>query len=206
MTARWPLRALLLALLAALLSWAPPVAGAQDGRARRAAEKVRMGAALVRAGNPGSAVAYYREAIRIDPRHEPAYVGLGELYRAQGRDSDALEAVRAGLRRRPRSIPLALLLATEAATILRRAARAEPGSVPVQRALGELARERGAFAESLAAYRAVLRLTEGDPRRAEAHAEARRFVAALRLLVREVDPPSRCEQSEVRRALCEGRD
>ncbi len=210
-TPAWPLRALALALLSALLWGSPPAAAAQDGRARRAAEKVRMGQALVQAGNPGSAVAYFREAIRIDPRFEPAYVGLGELYRAQGRDSDALEAVRAGLRRRPRSVPLTLLLAAilgpsdpaEAAAILRRTAEAEPRSVPVQRALGALARERGAFAEALAAYRAVVRLTADDPARADAHAEAARLVAALRLLVRDVDPPSRCEDTEVRRALCD---
>lgn len=212
MTPAWPLRALALGLLTALLCGGSSLAEAQDGRASRAAEKVRMGTALVRAGNPGSAVAYFREAIRIDPRFEPAYVGLGELYRAQGRDSDALEAVRAGLQRRPRSVPLALLLAAivgpsdpgEAATILRRVAEAEPRSVRVWEALGALARERGAFAEALAAYRAVVRLTAGDPEQADRHAEATRFVAALRLLVRDVDPPSRCEESEVRRALCEG--
>ncbi len=170
-----------------------------------------MGAALVRANNPGSAVAYFREAIQIDPRFERAYVALGELYRAQGRSSDALEVVRAGLRRRPRSVPLSLVLAAivrpsdpaEAARVLREAARADPSSVAVQQALGELARDRGAFAEAIAAYRAVARLTEDDPARAETHAEAIRFVAALRLLVRDVDPPSRCEASEVRQALCD---
>jgi len=211
-TPPWPLRALILALLSAVLCAAPLAAEAQDGRARRAAEKVRMGRALVGAGNPGSAVAYFREAIQIDPHLEAAYVGLGELYRGQGRDSDALETVRAGLRRRPRSVPLALLMAatlgpsdpSEAMAILRRVAEAEPESVPVQRALGALARERGAFAEALAAYRAVARLTAGDPAQAEVLAEARRFVAALRLLVGDVDPVGRCEDTEVRRALCEG--
>lgn len=197
---------LLVGLLGALAS---PVE-AQDGRARRAAEKTQMGIALVRANNPGSAVAYFREAIQIDPSFERAYVGLGELYRAQGRHSDALEVVRAGLRRRPRSVPLSLVLAAivqpsdpaEAARVLREAARADPSSVAVQRALGELARDRGAFAEAIAAYRAVARLTEGDPAQADAHAEARRYVAALRLLVRDVDPPSRCVGTEVRQALC----
>lgn len=210
MSAAWRVPRLALALLVALAALAPPAGSAQDDRARRAGDKTRMGRALVRAGNPGSAVAYFREAIQIDPRFEPAYVALGELYRAQGRDSDALEVVRAGLRRRPRSVPLALVLAailqpsdpTEAAAVLRRAAAADPSSVAVHRALGAMARERGAFAEAIAAYRAVARLTEGDPAQTEARAEALRFVAALRLLVRDVDPPSRCEASEVRQALC----
>jgi len=209
MSLAWRVLPLALSLLAAFSLAAPTTAGAQDGRARRAAEKTRMGAALVRANNPGSAVAYFREAIQIDPRFERAYVALGELYRAQGRDSDALEVVRAGLRRRPRSTALALVLAAivqpsdpaEAARVLRDAARADPSSVPVQRALGELARERGAFAEALAAYRAVLRLTEADPD-SEARAEAARFVPALRMLVADVDPVSRCEDTEVRQALC----
>jgi len=210
MSLSWRVLTLTFSLLMALLVGAASPAGAQDGRARRAAAKTRMGTALVRANNPGSAVAYFREAIQIDPRFEPAYVALGELYRAQGRDSDALEVVRAGLRRRPRSVPLALVLAAivepsdpaEAAEVLREAARADPRSVAVQQALGELAREQGAFAEALAAYRAVLRLAADVPEHREAYAEAHRFVAALRLLVRDVDPPSRCEDSEVRRALC----
>ena len=199
-------------LLLVLAVWATSthVATAQ-GRTRRAAERTAMGQALVRAGNPGSAIAYFREAIQIDPAYVPAYLGLGELYRAAGRDSDALEVVRAGLLRRPRSVPLAMLLAgvvepgdpAQAAAILSEAVSREPGSVEAQRARAELARRRGAFAEALASYRAVVNLTEDatDPASAALCEEARRYVAALRLLVRDVDPPSRCVDTPVRRAL-----
>jgi len=209
MSLPWRIRLLASSLLVASSLSAVATASAQGGRARRAAEKTRIGDALVRANDLGSAVAYFREAIQIDPRFERAYVALGELYRAQGRDSDALEVVRAGLRRRPRSTALALLFVAivrssdplEAARVLRDAARADPGSLSVWRALGGLARERGAFAEALAAYRAVLRLTVDAPE-SEARAEAARFVRALRVLVVDVDPVSRCEDTEVRRALC----
>ena len=185
---------------------------AQDRRAQRAAERTALGQALVRAGNPGSATAHFRDAIRIDPAFAPAYLGLAGIYRDAGRFSDALDVLRLGIRRRPRSVPLALLLAevlaetdrAAAAEVLRDTVRRAPQSVEAHRARGALARERGAFAEAIASYRAVVRLTENaqEPALAEVHEEARRYVAALRLLVRDVDPVGRCEGTPVRRALC----
>ncbi len=199
-------------LLVVLVALGATGAGAEaQGRERRAAERTAMGRALIGAGNPGSAAAYLREAIQIDPRHEAAYVALGGLYHDAGRDSDALEVIRAGLRRRPGSVPLAVLLARvlepsnpdEASAILRQATRREPDSLVAHRARAGLAQRRGFFAEALASYRAIHRLTEGAADQEELHTEAARYVAALRLLVRDVDPVSRCEPTEVRRALCD---
>ena len=177
-------------------------------RTQRAADLASRGSSLVRAGNPVSATAYYLDALHTDPGYEPAYVGLGALYRDANRPSDALEVLEAGYRRLPRSAAIVILLADvlqrtgrsrDAADVLRQAARSSD-DLRLLEARADLARERGAFGEAIASYRAILRLA--GPDQAELRAEAERYEAALRLLVRDVDPAARCEGTPVRRALC----
>ncbi|MEM9072320.1 MAG: tetratricopeptide repeat protein [Myxococcota bacterium] len=186
----------------------------------RAERLVSTGRAFLRAGDPGSALAYFREAIQVDRRFAVAYEELASLYLTREQLSTALEVLRAGLRRRPDHIPLHLLLARalrdqgaadEAIDVLRDLVRQEPRSVAAHAQRAAFARDRGAWAEALSSYRAIVFLAEEAERSATAPPreevpeatlrEAREHVAALSLLVGEVDPARRCG-SPVRDALC----
>jgi tetratricopeptide (TPR) repeat protein len=170
-------------------------ATAQGTRAARAAEVVAMGDAFARSGDWGSAAGYYREALTIDASHTEAYAGLARSYRARGSLDDALETVRAGLRRRSHEPSLQLILC-ELLEVSgdRRAALAAASDLVRHHAdhvagwlrLARVAQSSGRFARALAAYRAVLRLT-ADPSVADG---ARRHVRALAILVGENDPVS----------------
>ena len=56
---------------------------------RRARQLVRRGDRLLAAGDRGSAIGYYRDAVRAAPRSPIGYVALGEAYRARRSFDDA---------------------------------------------------------------------------------------------------------------------
>lgn len=187
-----------------------------SGREARAARLRAMGQAFRAAGDPGSATGYFRDAIRVHPDDPEAYVALGQIYLERGSASDALEVLSAGIRRRPDHGPLWRGLATvleergalgDAAEALRQLAQRAPDDPAAHVARAELARRRGAWSEALGAYRRVVDLAaSGTAVEPEMVAEARRYVAALAILVGGVDPVrgAACDDpSAVRRALAQ---
>lgn len=209
------LAALVVALAAASPGAAQPP-GDRSGRRDRAARLRAIGRALAAAGDPGSAAGYYRDAIRVDPSDAEAYEALGTIYLERGSIGDALEVYAVGLRHRPDHAPLlrgqARALAARgdldgAATALRALIDAAPEDVLAHLDRAALARRRGAFSEALASYRAILDLAaRGRPVAEEGLSEARRYAAALVLLVEANDPVAgaidcAAEPSPVRRAL-----
>lgn len=198
--ARWLLS------LALAIGWA----SSANAQSSRAAHSIRAGEAHLAAGDRGSAIAYFREAITADPFAARAYEGLGACYRGRGSLDDAREAYRAGIARVPEHAPLWLGLARtleaqgaldEAAAALRGLLARQPAHHEALTLRAELARRRGAWSEALAAYRALL---AGGALTSEQEAEARRYEAALQILASPLDPisaPRACGGSPLRRAL-----
>ena len=188
-------------------------AGAQPSRpiSPRAASLIRTGEAYLAAGDRGSAIAYFRDAIAADPQAAPAYEGLGECYRGRGSLEDARRAYEIGLARLPDAAPLWMGLARtlEAMCALDDAARAlrsllarHPDHLEGLAFRADLARRRGAWSEALTTYRALL--SRARELSSDQVSEARRYEAALRILARPLDPvsaPRACEASPLRRAL-----
>jgi tetratricopeptide (TPR) repeat protein len=174
-----------------------------------------MGQAFLAAGDPGSAMGYFRDAIAADRRDAASYVLLGNIYLERGRTNDALSVFSAGLRYRPDHGPLwrGLARGFEASGELDRAADAlreltarVPDDWEGHYARAGLARRRRAHAESQASYRAVIDLAAaGVDVPEEQLALSRRYVAALGVHLGELDAvrgPDRCASgSPVRRAL-----
>ncbi|MBX3270034.1 MAG: tetratricopeptide repeat protein [Sandaracinaceae bacterium] len=200
--------------LTALLFGASVPASAQPARgeragAARAARLISRGEAYLAAGDRGSAIGYFREAIDADPLAARAYLRLGEAYRERGSLDDARAVLEAGLERAPDEPALWLALAgallaagdlDAAAAAVRGLLERRPDHAEAMRLRAELARERGAWSEALTAYRARL----ASPASPEEAAEALRHERALRILARPLDPvsaPRACEGSAVRRAL-----
>ncbi len=212
----------MLAGLVAWGSWGPSASaqgstlaeGMAGGRSGRAQRLQRTGQALVLAGNPLSAVSFFRRAIQVDPSFVPAYVELANVYLArEGGALRALEVVEVGRRRHQENEALSLVYVrvlrqldrdADAAQVLRHLVQREPDSAAAHALRAELARSRGAWSEALASYRALLRLAErGSDVTEESAADARRNVAALQILTRAVDPiRTECEGA-VRAALCD---
>lgn len=202
-------------VLLAVISTATPASAQGDpgGRAARAAQLRARGDAHVAAGDRGSAVGWYRDAISADPTDALAYERLGRIYLERGSFGDARAVLEAGAARRPDHPGLARALAdllermgatADAARVLREMARRAPDDGELQIARAELAQRRGAWSEALDAYRAVVAMrAAGAPIAPEAAADAERHVVALRLLVGGADPVrGGCERaSSVRRAL-----
>jgi Tfp pilus assembly protein PilF len=164
-----------------------------------------MGQAWVSAGAPGAAAGYFRKAIRVDPRDAQAYAALGKIYLDRGEVADAHEIFATGLKYRPDSGKLARLLARaqraqgnpeRAAETLRRLLERVPDATKVHLARARLARERGAWSEALASYRAVLDLAARGQAREQQASEARRYARGLQVLVGTLDP--------VRAVPCDG--
>jgi tetratricopeptide (TPR) repeat protein len=192
-----------------------PVASAQAPlrRVDRAAELRAQGDAHLAAGDRGSAIGWYRDALSADPSDARSYAALGRIYLDRGSLDDARAVLEAGASRAPDHAPLWLMLSEvlerigageEAAQALRVLVRRQPTDPTAHRARAELARRRGAWSEALTAYRAIAALAEGatevDP---ELVAQARDDIAALGVLVATLDPVRRgCETgSPLRRAL-----
>jgi tetratricopeptide (TPR) repeat protein len=175
----------------------------------RALRSIETAEAYLAAGDRGSAIGHFRDAIAADPFAGRAYEGLAGAYLARGSLEEARATYEAGIVRAPEHAPLWLgltrtLLALGADRDASRALREYLGRAPGDRdALmlqAELARRRGAWSEALTTYRVLLTLELDDAQRTE----ARRYEAALRLLAQPLDPVSSaraCAGSDVRRAL-----
>ena len=130
----------------------------QEFNADRADARVNLGMLEMRVGNPDAAQRAFETAIRLQPSFAPAYVNLADLFRSQGDEPKAEQALRAGLQADPTTAELdeALGLALvrqrrlrEAASELARAAQLRP-DVPRYAyvhaiALNELGDVRGAI-------------------------------------------------------------
>lgn len=212
------------------VAWVAVPARAQQpdpaGRRGRAAALIATGQRFVAAGDPGSAIAYFRDAVSVDPDGADGYDALGRLYLDRGRVTDAIDAFRSGLLRRGDSARLWRDLARglEAAGDLDGASRAlrectgrAPDDAEAHLARASLARRRAKWSEALGAYRRVLDLAAGGASVTAADAaDARRYASALEVLAGSVDPasdPTVCRETEggratsVRRTLahCSGR-
>ncbi|HJL19653.1 MAG TPA: tetratricopeptide repeat protein [Sandaracinaceae bacterium LLY-WYZ-13_1] len=179
----------------------------------RAARLLQTGQAYLRAGDRGSAIGYFREAIQAAPRSPEPYAALGDAYRARGSLDDARAVYETGLARNPDHAPLWLGLARTlvdagdadaAAAAVRSLLARAPHHAEGLRLRADLARRRGAWSEALTAYRTLLASADEAGLSEAERAEARRYEAALRLLARPLDPvsaPRACGGSAVRRAL-----
>lgn len=212
-----PPRALALVLLALSGLWAAPAAAQPRERAgaARAARLVARGESFLEAGDRGSAIGYFREAISADPSAGRAYLRLGQAYRGRGSLRDARAVLEAGLVRDPDDAALWLALARtlredgapeDAARAIRSLLARAPDHAEGLRMRAELARERGAWSEALTAYRRLLARAEAIGLTDEEVTEARRYEEALRLLARPLDPIASdrsCAEgsSAIRRAL-----
>jgi Tfp pilus assembly protein PilF len=182
-----------------------------DTAARRARADafVERGRRYLDAGDPGSAVGFFVDALRVDPRHEAAYLALVTAHRRRQRNDDAIAVLELALRMRPRSIPLRLARADllvdlsrerDALQDLRVATGLDPNDGRAWCVRAEVARTVGAYTESLAAYRRAASFVG-------ACADADRYARALLGLARETDPVARaCARaahgSAVEHALC----
>jgi tetratricopeptide (TPR) repeat protein len=143
--------------------------------AERAERLIAQGAALERAGDPTSAVAFYRDAVAAAPRDPRGYMALGSAYLALEETARAHEAFELGTRASTGSEALWLGLAEaqqrsrqdEGARATLRALLAQfPDSSAGLERLYALSSSAGRWLEALAATRALARL-------AEARADAR---------------------------------
>ena len=184
-----------------------------EWRAERARELRATGERLLAAGDRVSAAGYFREAIQVDPSDGAAYEGLGRIQLARGALAEARQTFEVGLRAAPGYLPLWRALADalvaagaldDAGRALRTWASRAPRDSEARMALGDNARERGAWAEALASYRAVIALAADgahvDPATLE---RARTSAAAIAILAGELDPVRGgcAHASPVRRAL-----
>lgn len=179
----------------------------------RAERMVRLGERYLEAGDRGSAIGYFRDAIQADPGATRAYLRLGQAYLGRGSLPDARTVLEAGLVRDPDAAELWLALVEvlramgepeDAARAVRSLLARAPAHPDGLRARADLARERGAWSEALTAYRRLLSEASSIGLSEEEISEARRYEAALRLLASPMDPlsaPRSCSGSPIRRAL-----
>jgi predicted CXXCH cytochrome family protein len=78
----------------------------QRYNADRADARVNLGSFEARRGDVAHAEQDLKAAIALDSLYVPAYINLADLYRAQGRESDAERVLRDGLKTSPNSAPL----------------------------------------------------------------------------------------------------
>lgn len=187
--------------LCAVFVWLAAISTAlaqDDPAARRArsARLVALGETYVRAGNPGPAIAYFRDALSVDPGIYEAYAGLARIYIDRGSVRDAQETLLAAIRRLPDRAGLWRLLADfherqgafdDAAAAIREALARDPDDLETLAKAASVARSRGSWTEALARYRQIVDLSERTTEIETAEAEARRYVAALARLS-SIDP------------------
>jgi Flp pilus assembly protein TadD len=75
----------------------------QRYNADRAEARVALGTFLAERGDAAAAEVELQSAIRLVPSSIPAYVNLADVYRAQGRDAEGEQVLRAGLGSAPKS-------------------------------------------------------------------------------------------------------
>ena len=79
---------------------------AQTYNADRPEGRMSLGNLYAQRGDPGGAIAEYRQALALDPTFVPAYANLADLYRSRGADGEAVAVLREGLARNPRAATL----------------------------------------------------------------------------------------------------
>ena len=121
-----------------------------DFRLRRASTSARLGFALARSGRPGEAVAYLREAARLDPSNALTFVNLGGALLEQRQIQEAQQA-------------------------LERAVALDPSMVDAYYNLGAAYLAGGRPTDAIRAYEAALRLRPGDPQLLAALARAKQM-------------------------------
>jgi tetratricopeptide (TPR) repeat protein len=179
---------------------------------RAAASLCARGAREAARGDPTGALVSYSEALRVDPSHGPAWLGLGEV-REQVGDLPEAELVYSRAIRIAGIAPIALERRArlryragrkaEALQDLEDSLEIDPSSAARARLLGTWHVELGAWPAALAAARREVSLLEARPASHEL-TEARTRVRALTLLTREMDPVTtggRSHPSWVRRML-----
>ncbi len=186
------------------------------GRADRATSLRQLGEAWARSGDPGSAIAYFREALSIDPSDARAYEGLARLYLHRAALQDAVETLRVGLARRPDDAGLWAAQADVLAALgdldgvtaaLRERVARTPDDPAALAAHAAHAGRRGAWTEALASHRRLLDLAaRGAAVPTDQIAASRALAEALSVLAGGTDPvrgdATRCPlPSPVRSAL-----
>ncbi|HEY3257211.1 MAG TPA: tetratricopeptide repeat protein [Gemmatimonadaceae bacterium] len=81
----------------AFSSAAAEFVASQRLHADRPENRTSLGIFFAQLGRTAEAANEYRAALRLDPRHEPAYVNLADLLRGQGREAEAETALRSGI-------------------------------------------------------------------------------------------------------------
>ncbi len=114
---------------------------AETVNADRPESNLNLGLLAVAAGEPEVAEGAYRQAILLDPRFTPAYVNLADLYRQQGRESEAESALQSGLAAAPESADLHHALGL----VLVRAKRLDSALAELKQAM-DLAPDNGRYA------------------------------------------------------------
>jgi Flp pilus assembly protein TadD len=117
------------------------VVAAETVNADRPESNLNLGLLAASAGEPQVAEGAYRQAILLDPRFVPAYANLADLYRTQGRESDAESTLQTGLAAAPDSADLHHALGLTQV----RAKRLDEAIVELKRAT-ELAPANGRYA------------------------------------------------------------
>lgn len=190
-----------------------PAAGSQ-GAASEAASLEALAQAYREAGDRGSAISLFRQAIARDPQREEAYAAMAEVYVSLAQMGAAAEAVKAGLRRRPRSLRLWLVMIDvlerqgrehDALEAARHLTRLHPAAPSALRLHASLAISAGRYVEALAVCRRLFHVTgPSGAEEATSHEWARERVPALRLLSGTLDAARASPSSGasvVRRAL-----
>jgi tetratricopeptide (TPR) repeat protein len=181
-------------LIAPVLS--APVSAQPNSTVDRVARYIQRGDAHRAVGDTVSALAFYRDAIAVAPRRSEGYAALGAMYLEIGEPARALEVYEAGVASAHGGEALWLGYARtleklgqpgRALDALRRWLEVEPRSRGGLRALADAAERRGAFAEALAARRALLdQLAESGARSGES-GELARETASERAQVRALE-------------------
>ena len=147
------------------------VAISESVNADRPESNLNLGLLAISAGEPEVAEGAYRQALRLDSRFVPAYANLADLYRQQGRESEAMAQLRAGLAVAPESAELhhALGLAqvragrpSEALPELKRAAELAPGDSRNAYVYGVALDSTGQTAEAVTVLEAAAQRDPGD--------------------------------------------
>jgi predicted CXXCH cytochrome family protein len=108
---------------------------AQQANANRPEARINLGLFWIDRGEPEKAEAEYRAATKLQPDFAPAWLNLADLYRAQGREAGAENALTQGLQHAPANADLShalgllkarLGLREEALRLLRLAAEQQP--------------------------------------------------------------------------------
>ena len=123
---------------------APRVSPDSQGMLDRAETRYWIGMGHLRRDQTGDALAQFRRALQVDPRHTPSALWGAAVSLKLGRPSEALQLARGVLDREPRNLEAlvlggyasgALKAPRQAITFLERASRLEPQNGQIQRAL-----------------------------------------------------------------------